>query len=62
MQIPRQVLRNVSQIWQDSVLLGVLPYNCGLGAVNINSALKKQKANNHNIFEAYTALCRYKDK
>ena len=46
----------------DAVLLGALAYNCGPGVVNKSSILKKLKAGDRNIFQAYTSHCRYKGK
>ena len=47
---------------KDSVLLGALAYNCGHGVINKSSILKKLKAGDRNIFQAYTSYCRYKGK
>ena len=47
---------------KDALLLGVLAYNCGLGAVNKSTVLKKLKSGNRDIFKSYTAHCRYKGK
>ena len=46
----------------DAVLLGALAYNCGPGVVKKSSILKKLKAGDRNIFQAYTSHCRYKGK
>ena len=46
----------------DAVLLGALAYNCGPGVVNKSSILKRLKAGDRNIFQAYTSHCRYKGK
>ena len=46
----------------DAVLLGALAYNCGPGVVNKSSILKKLKAGDRDIFNAYTSHCRYKGK
>ena len=51
-----------SQYGRDSVLLGVLAYNCGPGVVNRSSVLRKLKAGNRDIYKAYTSHCRYKGK
>ncbi len=47
---------------KDALLLGVLAYNCGPGAVNKSTVLKKLKSGNRDIFKSYTAHCRYKGK
>ena len=47
---------------KDSLLLGVLAYNCGPGVVNKSTVLKKLKSGNRDIFNSYTAHCRYKGK
>ena len=47
---------------KDSLLLGVLAYNCGPGVVNKSTVLKKLKSGNRDIFQSYTAHCRYKGK
>lgn len=47
---------------KDALLLGVLAYNCGPGVVNKSTVLKKLKAGNRDIFNSYTAHCRYKGK
>jgi len=49
-----------SQYGKDSVLLGTLAYNCGPGVVNKSSILKKLRRGDRNIFNEYTAHCRYK--
>lgn len=46
----------------DALLMGVLSYNIGPGAVKKSSVYLKLKAGNRNIFKAYTAHCRYKGK
>lgn len=46
----------------DALLLGVLSYNIGPGAVKKSSVYRKLKAGDRNIFKAYTAHCRYKGK
>ena len=47
---------------KDALLLGVLAYNCGPRVVNKSSILKKLKSGNRDIFQSYTAHCRYKGK
>lgn len=47
---------------KDSILLGVLAYNCGPGVVNKSTVLNKLKSGNRDIFKSYTAHCRYKGK
>ncbi len=47
---------------RDALLLGVLSYNIGPGAVKKSSVYRKLKAGDRNIFKAYTAHCRYKGK
>lgn len=47
---------------RDALLLGVLSYNIGPGAVKKSSVYRKLKAGDRNIFKAYTVHCRYKGK
>ena len=47
---------------RDALLLGVLSYNLGPGAVKKSSMYRMLKAGNRDIFKAYTAHCRYKGK
>lgn len=47
---------------KDALLLGVLAYNCGPGVVKKSTVLKKLKSGNRDIFQSYTAHCRYKGK
>jgi len=51
-----------SKYGKDSILLGTLAYNIGLGAVNKSCVLKKLKSGNRDIFKSYTSHCRYKGK
>ena len=44
----------------DALLLGVLSYNIGPGAVMKSSVYRKLKAGDRNIFKSYTAHCKYK--
>ena len=46
----------------DALLLGVLSYNIGPGAVKKSSVYRKLKAGDRNIFKSYTSHCRYKGK
>lgn len=48
----------------DALLLGVLSYNIGPGAVKKSSVYRKLKAGDRNIFKfkAYTAHCKYKGR
>lgn len=46
----------------DALLLGVLSYNIGPGAVKKSSVYRKLKSGNRDIFKSYTAHCRYKGK
>lgn len=46
----------------DALLLGVLSYNIGPGAVMKSSVYRKLKAGNRDIYKSYTAHCRYKGK
>ncbi|MEZ3591345.1 MAG: lysozyme [Muribaculaceae bacterium] len=46
----------------DALLLGVLSYNIGPGAVKKSSVYKKLKSGNRDIFKSYTSHCRYKGK
>ena len=51
-----------SKYGKDSVLLGVLAYNCGPGVVNKSAVLKKLKSGNRDILKSYVSHCRYKGK
>ena len=44
----------------DALLMGVLSYNIGPGAVKKSSVYRKLKAGDRNIYKAYTAHCKYK--
>ncbi len=46
----------------DALLMGVLSYNIGPGAVKKSSVYRKLKAGDRNIFKAYTAHCKYKTR
>lgn len=46
----------------DALLMGVLSYNIGPGAVKKSSVYRKLKAGDRNIFKAYTSHCHYKGK
>lgn len=46
----------------DALLLGVLSYNIGPGAVKKSTVYRMLKSGNRDIFKAYTAHCRYKGK
>ncbi len=46
----------------DALLLGVLSYNIGPGAVKKSSVYRKLKAGTRDIFKSYTSHCRYKGK
>ncbi len=46
----------------DALLMGVLSYNIGPGAVKKSSVYRKLKAGDRNIFKAYTAHCKYKGR
>ncbi len=46
----------------DALLLGVLSYNIGPGAVKKSSVYRMLKSGDHDIFKAYTSHCRYKGK
>lgn len=46
----------------DALLLGVLSYNIGPGAVKKSSVYRKLKAGDRNIFKSYIAHCKYKGK
>lgn len=46
----------------DALLLGVLSYNIGPGAVKKSTVYRMLKADNRDIFKSYTAHCRYKGK
>lgn len=46
----------------DALLLGVLSYNIGPGAVKKSSVYRKLKAGDRNIFRSYIAHCKYKGK
>lgn len=46
----------------DALLLGVLSYNIGPGAVKKSTVYRMLKSGDCNIFKAYTAHCHYKGK
>ena len=46
----------------DALLLGVLSYNIGPGAVKKSSAYKKLKSGNRDIIKSYLSHCRYKGR
>lgn len=46
----------------DSLILGVLAYNIGSGAVKRSSVARKLKAGDRNIRDSYIAHCRYRGK
>ena len=46
----------------DALLLGVLSYNIGPGAVKKSSVYRKLKSGNRNIYRSYTSHCRYKGR
>lgn len=46
----------------DALLLGVLSYNIGPGAVKKSSVYRKLKSGNRDIFKAYISHCHYKGK
>lgn len=46
----------------DALLMGVLSYNIGPGAVKKSSVYLKLKAGDRNIFKAYTVHCKYKGR
>lgn len=46
----------------DQLLLGVLSYNLGPGAVQKSTVYKKLKRGDRNIFKNYVSHCRYKGK
>ena len=46
----------------DALLLGVLSYNIGPGAVEKSTVYRKLKAGDRDIFKSYTSHCRYKGK
>ena len=46
----------------DALLLGVLSYNIGPGAVKRSTVYHKLKSGDRNIYAAYAAHCRYKGK
>lgn len=46
----------------DALLLGVLSYNIGPGAVKKSSVYRKLKSGNRNIYKSYTSHCRYKGR
>ncbi len=47
---------------KDSLLLGVLAYNIGSGAVMRSSIVKKLRAGDRNIYNEYVSHCRYNGK
>lgn len=63
----RKDLRRFIAIFKDfnpkeALLLGVLSYNVGPGAVRRSMVYKKLKAGNRDIFKAYTSHCHYKGR
>ncbi len=46
----------------DALLLGVLSYNIGPGAVKKSTVYRMLKSGNRDIFKAYTSHCHYKGK
>ena len=46
----------------DALLMGVLSYNIGPGAVKKSTVYRKLKAGDRNIYKAYTAHCKYKGR
>ena len=63
----RQDLRKFVSIFSDfapadALLLGVLSYNIGPGAVKKSTVYRKLKSGDRNIYSAYTAHCKYKGK
>lgn len=59
------LLKNCAQFRQygkDSLILGVLAYNIGWGAVKRSSIIKMLKMGNRNFKDIYIAHCRYKGK
>lgn len=46
----------------DALLLGVLSYNIGPGAVKKSAVYRKLKSGDRDIFKAYTSHCKYKGK
>lgn len=46
----------------DALLLGVLSYNIGPGAVKKSSVYRKLKSGNRNIYKSYISHCRYKGR
>lgn len=58
----RKFVSMYKEYGEDSLILGVLAYNCGPGVVNKSSILKKLKRGDRNIYKEYTAHCHYKGK
>ena len=62
----RKDLKKLADIYKgygkDSLLLGVLAYNVGIGRVNNSSVLKLLKSGNRDIKSAFESMCRYKGK
>lgn len=62
----RKDLRKLCALYRgfgrDSLLLGALAYNCGPGVVAKSSVLRKLKAGDRNIRDAYLSHCRYRGK
>ena len=46
----------------DALLLGVLSYNIGPGAVKRSTVYRKLKSGDRNIFKNYVSFCKYKGK
>ncbi len=61
----KDLLKNCAvfrEFGKDSLLLGVLAYNIGSGAVKNSSVVKKLRAGDRNIRDSYLAHCRYRGK
>lgn len=58
----REYVKMYSEFGQDACLLAALAYNCGQGRVNSSSIVKKLRAGNRDIRQAYLAHSRAKGK
>lgn len=61
----KDLLKNCAvfrEFGKDSLILGVLAYNIGSGAVMKSSVVKKLRAGDRNIRDNYLAHCRYRGK
>lgn len=61
----KDLRKNIAQFrdfGKDSILMGTLAYNIGMGAVKRSAMYKRLKSGDRNIKESYISHCRYKGK